>query len=75
MLSRETLESYRRMTPSQRLQLTIDLSRSAWQALSEGSPEIVAWRFLRLEQENDFRNMRICEGLRRAEKCMKTDSE
>ena len=75
MLSRETLETYRRMTPSQRLQLTIDLSRSAWKALSEGSPEFVARRFLRLEQENDLRNMRICEGLRRAEKRMESDSE
>ncbi len=75
MLSRETLETYRRMTPSQRLQLTIDLSRSAWKALSEGSPEIVARRFLRLEQENDLRNMRICEGLRRAEKRMESGLE
>ena len=75
MLSRETLESYRRMTPSQRLQLTIDLSRSAWQALSEGSPEIVARRFLRLEQENDLRNMRISEGLRRAERRIEPVSE
>lgn len=75
MLSRETLESYRRMTPSQRLQLTIDLSRSAWQALSEGSPEIVDRRFLRLEQENDLRNMRICEGLRRAERRIEPVSE
>ncbi len=75
MLSRETLESYRRMTPSQRLQLTIDLSRSAWQALSEGSPEIVDRRFLRLEQENDLRNMRISEGLRRAERRIEPVSE
>lgn len=75
MLSPETLESYRRMTPSQRLQLPIDLSRSAWKALGEGRPEIVARRFLRLEQENDIRNLQICEGLRRAEKLMESDSE
>ena len=73
MLSPETLESYRRMTPSQRLQLTIDLSRSAWKALSEGSPEIVARRFLRLEQENDLRNRRICDGLRKAEQRLKSE--
>lgn len=75
MLSPETLDSYRRMTPTQRLQLTIDLSRSAWKALTEGSPEIVARRFLRLEQENDLRNLRICEGLRRSERRIELDSE
>ncbi len=73
MLSPETLDSYRRMTPSQRLQLTIELSRSAWKALSEGSPEIVARRFLRLEQENDLRNRRICDGLRKAEERLKSE--
>jgi len=73
MLSPETLESYRRMTPGERLRLTIELSRSAWKALSEGSPEIVARRFLRLEQENDTRNRRICEGLRNAEQRLKSE--
>ena len=67
MLSPETLESYRKMTPSQRLKLTFELSQSAWSALLEGEPEIVARRFKRLELENDLRNRRICEGLRRAE--------
>ena len=73
MLSPETLESYRRMTPGERLRLTIELSRSAWKALSEGSPEIVARRFLRLEQENDARNQRICEGLRKSEQRLKSE--
>ena len=75
MLSPETLESYRRMTPSERLRLTIELSRSAWKALSEGSEAIVARRFLRLEQENDDRNRQIGEGLRRAERSLHLDSE
>ncbi len=67
MLSPETLESYRRMSPAERLRLTLELSRSAWRALSEGDQEMVRRRFERLEQENDLRNRRICEGLRRAE--------
>jgi len=65
MLSPETLELYRKMTPSQRLELTFELSESAWAALLVGDPEIVKRRFQRLEQENDLRNKRICDGLRR----------
>lgn len=68
MLSPETLESYRRMTPAERLRLTIDLSRSAWSSLNEGSPDIVNRRYLRLEQENEQRNLMISEGLRQSEK-------
>ena len=67
MLSAETLESYRRMTPAERFRVTIELSRPAWRALTQGDPQVVQRRFERLEQENDLRNRRICEGLRRAE--------
>jgi hypothetical protein len=67
MLSPETLELYRRMTPAQRLRLTFELCRSAWSALNEGDPRIVERRYLRLAQENELKNQRICEGLRRAE--------
>lgn len=67
MLSPETLESYRRMTPQERLRLTIDLSRSAWRALNQGSPELVTRRYMRLEHENNHRNLMISEGLRRSE--------
>jgi len=73
MLSPETLGSYRRMSPSQRLRLTMDLSRSAWSALSEGIEQIVARRFLRLEQENDYRNRMIREALRRSEERHESD--
>ncbi len=66
MLSQETLQRYRQMTPGERLRLTLDLSRAAWKALSQGPEELVKRRFLRLQQENDLRNQRICEGLRRA---------
>lgn len=73
MLSPETLESYRQMTPSQRLRLTIELCRSAWRALGEGDPQIVERRFQRLAQENELRNQRICEGLRRADQTSQSD--
>ena len=67
MLSPETLESYRRMTPAERLRLTLDLSRSAWSAMLEGDEAIVARRFEKLSQDNDLRNRRIVHGLRIAE--------
>jgi hypothetical protein len=63
MLSPETLASYRRMTPGQRLRLTLDLSESAWSAMLTGPREIVAKRFERLRQQNDLRNQRICMAL------------
>jgi hypothetical protein len=67
MLSPKTLQSYREMTPSERLRLTLQLSRSAWRALSQGNPEIVNRRFLRLRQENEQRNRRISDGLKRCD--------
>ena len=67
MLSSETLESYRQMTPAKRLRLTFELCRPAWRALTEGDPEIVSRRFERLRQENDLRNRRMCEGFRSSE--------
>lgn len=37
MLSRETLENHRRMTPGERLRLTLDLTKDAAKALLHGS--------------------------------------
>ncbi len=68
MLSQETLEQYRRMTPSQRLALTVFLCKNAWKSLEEGNPKIVSRRYLRLEQENQLRNERMVAGMIRAEK-------
>jgi hypothetical protein len=72
MLSPETLESYRRMTPGERLRLTFELCRPAWRALTEGDRAIVARRFERLRQENDLRNQRMIEGFRRSEQAFST---
>ncbi len=73
MLSPETLQTYRLMTPGQRLRLTLDLSESAWSALLEGPPEIVAKRFERLREQNDLRNQRICAALTKSQAAMASD--
>ena len=73
MLSLETLESYRKMTPGQRLRLTLDLCESAWPAMLQGSPEIVERRFQRLRDENNKRNEAICEAFLRSESTHSTE--
>lgn len=74
VLSPETLESYRQMTPGQRLRLALDLSDSAWSAAIAGPPEIVAKRFEKLRQQNDLRNQRICAALIRSKRLSESDS-
>ncbi len=66
MLSRETIEFYRRMTPEERLKLTLQASREALPYLLQGSPEVVARRFERMRQEHDAGNRALLEGLARA---------
>jgi hypothetical protein len=73
MLSRETLESYRQMTPAERLRLTIELCRWAWRALTDGPPETVERRFQRLQKENELRNRRITAGLVHAEQRLRAE--
>jgi len=65
MLSRETLERYRRMTNAERLQLTLQMIREATPALLEGPPEVVDRRFELLRRQNDERNRRMLEGIAR----------
>ncbi len=66
MLSPETLESYRRMTPGQRLELMFELSRFAMSGMFAGPPEVVARRFELIQRENDARTQAICEALVRS---------
>jgi hypothetical protein len=66
MLSRETIEFYRRMTPEERLKLTLQASREALPYLLLGPPEVVARRFERIRQEHDAGNRALLEGLARA---------
>ncbi len=65
MLSRETLERYRRMTPSQRLQLTLEMIREETPYLLRGAPEVVDRRFELLRMQNDERNRRMLTGIAR----------
>jgi hypothetical protein len=65
MLSQETLERYRRMTPGQRLELALRMTEQALPALLEGSPAVVARRFEMLARENDERNRNILAAIAR----------
>lgn len=67
MLSKETLEAYRRMTPGQRLRLTLEAMRDAHKHLLSGPPDVVRRRFELIRRENDARNRAMLEGLARAE--------
>jgi len=68
MLSRETLEQYRRMTSSERLRLTLEMIREATPFLLKGTPEQVDRRFELLRRQNDERNHRMLEGIARTRK-------
>ena len=67
MLSRETLEAYRRMTPSERLVLTLQAIREAEPYLLKGSKEVVDRRFELINRENDLRNRAMLEALAKAQ--------
>ena len=62
MLSQETLDAYRRMTPGERLAIALEITQANLPALLEGTPSVVARRFELLRRENDLRN----EAIRRA---------
>jgi hypothetical protein len=61
--SREEMEAYRRMTVSERLALTLKLSKEKLPLLLQGTPEQVAHRFELLNRDKDERNCLILEGL------------
>lgn len=64
MLSKETLDAYRRMTPGERLTLAFEMIRENTPYLLAGRPDIVDRRFALLHRENDLRNERILAALR-----------
>ena len=68
MLSQETLEEYRRMTPGQRLELSLQLMREAIPFLLAGPPEVVDRRFELIRRQNDERNRRMLEAIARTRK-------
>jgi hypothetical protein len=63
MLSKETLERYRRMTAGQRLKLVLQSIDENEPYLLMGRPEVIERRFQLLERENQGRNKNILEGL------------
>ena len=66
MLSQETLEEYRRMTPGERLTLTFKMMRDAAQFLTNGSPDMLDRKFELIRRENDARTENILQGLARS---------
>jgi hypothetical protein len=65
MLSRESLEQYRRMSPSERLRLVLDMIREETPYLLRGTPEQIDRRFELLRRQNDERNRRMLQGIAR----------
>jgi hypothetical protein len=63
MLSQETLDEYRRMTPSERLQLALRMTQENLPALVAGRPEDTARRFAILQRENDLRNANMLRAI------------
>ena len=63
MLSKETLERYRRMTAGERLRLVLQSIDENEPFLLQGKPEVVERRFQLLERENRGRNENILKGL------------
>ena len=68
MMSPETAQRYRLMSPSERLQLTLRMIREAIPFLLRGTPEQVDRRFELLRLQNDQRNRRMLEGIARTKK-------
>ena len=65
MLHPETLEAYRRMTPSQRLQITLEMIRENAPRMFLGTDQQIDRRFEILRQQNDDRNQRMLEAIAR----------
>ena len=63
MLSPETLESYRRMTPAERLRLTLSLQAENERFLQMGTAEQVERKFDLLRRENDATTQAIVEAI------------
>jgi hypothetical protein len=68
MLSRESLECYRRMTTSERLQLVAEMIRAETPYLLRGTPEQVDRRFELLRRQNDERNFLMLSAIARTRK-------
>lgn len=65
MMSRETLEAFRRMTTSRRLEITLEMMRPNTARLFAGTPEMVDRRFELLRRQNNERNRRMLTAIAR----------
>jgi hypothetical protein len=65
MLSQEQLEHYRRMTPGERISLSLRMTEEQWPQLMSGPPELVDRRFELLNRENDARNRNMLAAFAR----------
>ncbi len=65
MFSRQTLEAYRRMTTSQRLEITLEMMRPNMERMFAGTPDMVDRRFELLRRQNDERNRRMLTAIAR----------
>ena len=63
MLSQETLEHYRRMTPSERLAQTILSMEGNDRALLTGTAQQVDRKFELLRHQNDLRNFNMLTAI------------
>ena len=63
MISRETLEIYRRMTPGEKLKLTLDMIRENTPRLFQGTQAQIDRRFEILRMQNDERNRNMLRAL------------
>ena len=70
MLSPETLQSYRRMTPGERLRLTLELQRDSERFLLVGTPQQVRRKFELLERENAARNRAMLTAIAASERML-----
>ena len=68
MLHPETLEAYRRMSPSERLRLTLKMTSENGPNMFLGTAEQVDRRFEILRIQNDDRNRRMLEAIARTRK-------
>jgi hypothetical protein len=68
MLSRETLERYRQMTPGERLALTLAMTEESEPYLLYGTPDQVSRKFELLSRENDERNRRMLTAIARTKR-------
>jgi|AACY02.8.fsa_nt_gi hypothetical protein len=65
MLSKESLDEYRRMSPSERLLLALRMTHDNFASLVSGSEQTVARRFALLRRENDLRNANMLASIAR----------